>query len=170
MVHWPQLALWLNYPIEIISVTLVCGTPAWGFDRWECLLHHLPTSLRGILTKPTTHDDTDPPPPPTVCIGGTSVRWVARIFTGEKMKKREVWRKYIEVCEQKAKGQCLSSPIVFSLASCIRASGFKLFLYKAGTAHAPSVCKAYRQKELSAYNTNRWVFNMHEINIKQFQF
>lgn len=47
MVLWPQLALWLNHQIEIISVTWVCGTPAWGFDRWERLLLHLQTRAQG---------------------------------------------------------------------------------------------------------------------------
>lgn len=152
MVLWPQLALWLNHQTEIISVTWVCGTPAWGFDRWQRLLHHLQTRTQGNspnLPPRATHSHTPHR------IGGPSVRWVARTFAGENREKGKrrlvkvygnMWSKGVRLCR--------GSPIVFSLVSCICDSGFKLFLCKAGTVHAPSVCKAYREKELGAYYCN----------------
>lgn len=54
MVVWQHLALWLNNPTEIISVTWVCGTPAWDFDRWDCLLLHLQTRAQGN-SRQTSH-------------------------------------------------------------------------------------------------------------------
>lgn len=150
-VLWPQLALCLNHQIEIISVTRECGTPAWGFDRWERLLYHLQTRARGNSHQ-TCHIGRHSRTP--LHIERQSVRGVVRIFSGEKREKREktaevygdVWRKGVRLR--------YGSPIVFSLVSCICESGFKLFLCKAGTAHTLSVCKAYREKELSAYYCN----------------
>lgn len=54
MLHQPQLVLWLNHQIEIISVTWVCGTPAWGFDRWDRQRLHLQTRAQGN-SHPTSH-------------------------------------------------------------------------------------------------------------------
>lgn len=122
MLQWPQLVLWLNHQIEIISVAWACGTPAWGFDRWERLLRHLQTRAQGNSHQ-TSHVERH-----AHTVLYRSVKRVTRTFAGEKGKRREkvygnVWRKGVRLCS--------GSPIVFSLESCICDSGFKLFLCKA---------------------------------------
>lgn len=112
MVLCPQLALWLNNQTEIISVTWVCRTPAWDFDRWECLLHHLQTRAQGNSHQ-TSHLGWHTHTKLTIR-RGPSVSWVTRTFVEKKEGEKGIdWWKFMEICEEKA-WDCALAPLLFS--------------------------------------------------------
>lgn len=158
----PQLVLWPNHQIEIISVTWVCGTPAWGFDRWECQRLHLQTRARGNSHQ-TSYVERDMLT--LHCTGGQSVKRVTRTFAGEKGEEtgESIWK-----CVRKRR------ETVPRLPYCFLISELYMWLWIQAVSKQGVHHQYARPIEMSslvliiAMTPSRWVLNMHEMNITHF--
>lgn len=172
MVLWPQLALWLNHQIEIISVTWVCGTPAWGFDRWDSLLYHLQTTAQGNSHQTShlqrhTHTHTS-------CCNRTKCevcsKNICRRKGGEKGRE---WKKYREMCEEKA-WDWAAAPLLFSHQWAVYVTlDSRIFCAKQAQHTHHQYARPIEERSLVliiAITPSRWVLNMHEMNITHLHF